>query len=136
MAGPEGGQFAADVWNGTATDNPGLSTADDPARTVPALLEGKLVGGQLVAVLAAATAGGARKIRRITVTTPGSTTNVRAYVYIGDVRPENLLMGTRTGQLDYALEDPPVWVPEGSIVSVAWDPGPARALARIEYQEA
>lgn len=111
------------------------AAADVPPRPIVAVVEGKVVGGVLVARLAGPRAGAAWLIRRITVSTPGGTARVRAYVYVGEVAPENLVMGTNSGSLDYAVEDPPLYVPDGSPVCVTWDAGPTRALARFEYQE-
>lgn len=134
VSGPEGGQFTADIYS-PPTDNPELSPVP-PRRPQVATLEAVSVGGQLVSTLLPAPAGTARWVNRITVSLPNRDAAVRAYVYVGDVRPENIIMGTRSGQLDVALENPPLFVPEGSLLSVAWDSGPSRALARIEYLEA
>jgi hypothetical protein len=95
-----------------------------------------MVGGQMLAQLPAAPAGAVRWVRRITVSTPGVQSTGRAYVYVGQPVPEALVMGTRSGQLDVALEDPPLFVPESTPLSVQWDPETIpRALARIEYTE-
>jgi hypothetical protein len=91
--------------------------------------------GQMTARLAASS--GPWLVRRITVSTPGSAQLTgRAYVYVGEPAPEALVMGTRSGALDVAVEDPPLYIPEGTPLVVRWDAGPTRALARIEYQEA
>ncbi|MFD7908356.1 hypothetical protein ACFV4G_39710 [Kitasatospora sp. NPDC059747] len=101
-----------------------------------ATLEAKNDGtGQLAAVLTAAMSGHVRYVQRITVSTPGATASVRAYVYVGSAVPEALVMGTRRGQLDYANESPPLFIPESTPLTIRWDVGPTRALARIEYTE-
>jgi hypothetical protein len=89
----------------------------------------------MTATLPAAPGGHVRYVSRITVSTPGYTIPVRAYVYVGPPAPETLVMGTRAGTLDYALELPPLFIPEATVLTVQWDTGPARALARLEYLE-
>ncbi|MFI5534718.1 hypothetical protein ACIA8O_39910 [Kitasatospora sp. NPDC051853] len=129
----------ADGWAsfGATAYVPPLTSADGgpPPRPLVATLEAKNVLGQMTATLTAASGGRVRYVNRITVSTPGSTTAVRAYVYVGAAVPEAVVMGTRSGQLDYALEDPPVFVPSDTPLTVQWDVGPTRALARIEYTE-
>lgn len=100
-----------------------------------AVVEGRLQGGLLTARLGPPAAGAAWLIRRVTVSTPGATVRVRAYVYVGEPSPETLVMGTGTGSLDTAVEDPPLFVPESAPLVIQWAAGPTRALARIEYQE-
>jgi hypothetical protein len=89
----------------------------------------------MVATLPAAGGGRVRYVHRLTVSTPSSTASVRAYVYVGAPAAESVVMGTRSGALDYALEDPPLFVPSDTPLTIRWDAGPTRALARIEYTE-
>jgi hypothetical protein len=105
------------------------------ARPQVATVEAKPVATRPTARLDGPNAGAAWLVRRITVSTPGNTTAVRAFVYVGEVAPENLVMGTNSGIFDYTTEDPPLYVPDNSPFIVQWDTGPARALARVEYQE-
>jgi hypothetical protein len=114
-----------------------VTAAASPPFTRPqvAVVEARTVGGRLTARLDGPSAGSAWLIRRITVSTPGSTTRVRAYVYVGEPAPETLVMGTNSGTLDTAVEDPPLFVPDSTPLVAQWDTGPTRALARIEYQE-
>lgn len=106
------------------------------ARPQLAVVEGRIgPGGLMTARLSGPSAGAAWLVRRITVSTPGAINGVRAYVYVGEVSPETLVMGTRSGQLDTAVEDPPLYVPDSTPLVIQWAAGPARALARIEYQE-
>lgn len=105
------------------------------ARPQLAVIEGRSEDGLMTARLTGPTAGSAWLIRRITASAPGQTAGVRAYVYVGEPSPETLVMGTRSGQLDTAVEDPPLYVPDSTPLVVQWAAGPARTLARIEYQE-
>jgi hypothetical protein len=105
------------------------------ARPQVATVEAKKVATLPTARLDGPNAGAAWLVRRITVSTPGNATAVRAFVYVGEVAPENLVMGTNSGVFDYTTEDPPLYVPDNTPLVVQWDAGPARALARIEYQE-
>lgn len=122
------------VSRGGFAGAPAVSAAPE-ARPQVATVEAKLVGGKMTARLAGPSAGSAWLVRRITVSTPGFSVAVRAYVYVGEPVPEALVMGTTTGTLDTALEDPPLFVPDNTPVTVQWDSGPGRALARIEYVE-
>lgn len=107
------------------------------ARPQLAVVEGRIgPGGQMTARLAGPSAGSAWLVRRITVSTPALINGVRAYVYVGEPAPESLVMGTRSGQLDTAVEDPPLYVPDSTPLVIQWAAGPSRALARVEYQEA
>ena len=120
----------------SATSATSAAVAYASARPQLAVVEGRFVGGLLTARLAGPSAGAAWLIRRITVSTPGHLgTGVRAYVYVGEVAPETLVMGTRSGQLDTAVEDPPIYVPDSTPLVIQWAEGPTRALARVEYQE-
>ncbi|WP_190127147.1 hypothetical protein [Streptomyces inusitatus] len=98
-------------------------------------VEARQEQGVLTARLAGPVAGAAWLVRRITVSTPGATGAVRSYVYVGEPAPGTLVMGTRSGQLDTAVEDPPLYVPDNTPLVIQWQAGPARAIARIEYQE-
>lgn len=128
----------ADGWAhyGYATATATATAGPAPVRPQVALVEAKLSGGKMTARLDGPSAGSAWLVRRITVSTPGSTTRVRAYVYVGEPVPEALVMGTNSGTLDTAVEDPPLFVPDSTPLVVQWEAGPTRALARIEYQEA
>ncbi|NEC04278.1 hypothetical protein, partial [Streptomyces sp. SID7909] len=87
----------------------GAASAGAPAvRPQLAVVEARLVDGKLTARLAGPSAGSAWLVRRLTVSTPAALTGVRAYVYVGEPAPETLVMGTRSGQLDVAVEDPPL----------------------------
>jgi hypothetical protein len=112
-----------------------VASLDPTTQPQVAVVEGKVTNGVLTARLNGPRAGAAWLIRRITVSTPGSVTTVRAYCYVGEPAPETLVMGTRSGQLDIAREDPPLYVPDGFPLVLQWDTGPSRALARVEYQE-
>jgi hypothetical protein len=105
------------------------------ARPQVATVEAKAVSSLPTARLDGPNAGAAWLVRRITVSTPGNATAVRAFIYVGEAAPENLVMGTNSGVMDYTTEDPPLYVPDGMPLVVQWDAGPARALARVEYQE-
>jgi hypothetical protein len=134
MYGPEAGYFHGTPW----TPTPGgtsAAAAGPPPRPLVALLEAKAVGGLMTATLDAAPAGRVRYVSRITVSTPGSTASVRAYVYVGQAGSDAVVMGTRSGQLDYAVELPPLFIPEATPLTIRWDAGPTRALARVEYTE-
>lgn len=109
--------------------------AGPAARPQVAVVEARLEGGKLTARIGAPSAGSVWLVRRITVSTPGALTAVRAYTYVGEPSPETLVMGTRTGSLDVAVEDPPLFVPDSTPLVMQWDAGPTRALARVEYQE-
>lgn len=133
----------ADGWAryGAVPYVPGTAgaTSAAPAAVRPqvAVLEARPEGGAMTARLGAPAAGTAWLIRRITVSTPGDFTARRAYVYVGEPAAESLVMGTRSGALDIAVEDPPLYVPDSTPLVIRWEnPAPARALARIEYQEA
>lgn len=127
--------YAADGALGALQAAQAAGAVVTKARPQVATLEGKKVGTLPTARLAAPRSGSAYLVRRITVSTPGNTTAVRAFVYVGEVAPENLVMGTNAGIFDYTTEDPPLYVPDGMPLVVQWDAGPARALARVEYQE-
>lgn len=103
-------------------------------RPLVATIEAVLTAGQMVATLQPAPSGSAYMVRRITVSVPTPTSySGRAYVYVGQAVPEALVMGTRSGALDIALEDPPLYIPETTPMTVTWDAGATRALARVEY---
>jgi hypothetical protein len=127
-------QFGAQPYT---PDNSPTTAAQGPERPHVSTLEAQSVGGVMTAVLPPALSGGAYAVRRITVSVPAPSGYAgRAYVYVGDVRPENIVMGTNNGALDVALEDPPLFVPEQTQLSITWDAGANRALARVEYLDA
>lgn len=113
----------------------GGAAASPAVRPPVAVVEAQESGGQLTARLTGPSAGAAWLVRRIPVSTPGRTARVREYVYVGEPAPETLVMGTNAGNLDVAVEDPPLFVPDSTALCIQWDTGPTRALARVEYQE-
>ena len=105
------------------------------ARPIVATTDGKTVAGLPTARFDGPSSGAAWLVRRITVSAPGTATKPRAFIYVGEAQPENLVMGTNSGTFDYTTEDPPLYVPDGQPLVVQWDAGPTRTIARIEYQE-
>jgi hypothetical protein len=124
----------ADGWAqyGTLPPGHGGPTGQPQVAVLEAVAD---ADGTMTARLEGAASAATRLVRRITVSTPGATTATRAFVYVGEPAPETIVMGTRSGVLDVALENPPLFVPNGTVLAVQWDGTPTRALARIEYQE-
>lgn len=129
-AGPESGRFTADPF--AAGSVPLVTTeAAAAARPIVEAVPAVLVGANLRSTFGGA-GKAARLVRRITVQ---ATTATAAYVYVGDVRPENLVSGTRTGNFDENDTSQPIFVPEGTTMAVEWQTSAGTALARIEYVE-
>lgn len=109
-------------------------TAAPPARPFIAVAAAKLTAGKMRASFGPPAAGVAWSVYRITVQASAAG---RAYMYVGDERPENLVSGTDSGTFDENDTGRPYYVPEQQPLLVVWQAGtndPA-ALARIEYLE-
>lgn len=136
MYGPNGGRFAADIYRPGAAavaDNSGLSAAAPlPSIASPAAV---VQSGRLTARLTAPASGRGIYVGRITVQYTGSS-SPRAYVYVGEPVPANLVSGTRVGTFDECEYVRPLYVPAGHDLCVAWESSTGTALARIEYTEA
>jgi hypothetical protein len=104
-----------------------------PARPAVAVAYAAIVGGKLRATFGPPAPGRAWLVRRMTV--QNSETG-RAYVYVGDEQPQNIVSGTRSGTFDENDPRQPYFVPEGSPLLVVWQSvTTGEALARIEYVE-
>lgn len=137
MWGPQGGRFAADIYNpgGQApSDNIGLS----PAPALPSIAAPTAMPelGRLTARLTAPASGRGLMVARITVSYSGTTPQPAAYVYVGTPTRPNLVSGTRTGTLDECEYVRALYVPAGQDLCVVWEAPTGDASARIEYQEA
>ncbi|MBT2400645.1 hypothetical protein [Streptomyces sp. ISL-100] len=136
MYGPHGGRFAADVYRPGATaagDNFGLSSAA-PFPT-PASTQAVPEMGALTARFSASPSGRGWYVGRITVQHDGAD-SPRAYVYVGEPTPANLVSGTDSGHFDECEYVRPLPVPAGQDLCVVWQTADGTALARIEYTEA
>lgn len=108
---------------------PGQAAAAPPPPIV-ATAQAVASGGQQVATFAAPTTVG-WLVRRIVVQsdTPGN-----ALVYVGGVKPDNLVAGTHAGDLDSDDSGPGYLVGPGQSLAVVWPSG-GSCRARIEYTE-
>jgi hypothetical protein len=134
--GPNGGRFAADIYQPTAAaaaDNSGLWVA----APLPSIASTNAVAeaGQLRARFLAPASGRGWYVGRVTVQYTGPD-KPRAYVYVGTPDPANLVSGTRSGAFDESEYTRALYVPAGQSLCVAWLSASGTALARIEYQEA
>jgi hypothetical protein len=95
---------------------------------------GQLVNGKVRATFGPPPPQVAWSVYRITV--QGSVSG-RAYMYVGDERPENLVSGTNSGTFDENDTGRPYYVPENTPLLIVWQSGTAdpAAMARIEYLE-
>lgn len=103
---------------GGADVRPGIDTA---AAT--------LVAGSLVATWRAPL-GGAVYLTRMTVS---ADTACAAYLYVGTPERVNLVSGTASGNFDENDPSQPIYVPEGTPVTVVWQTAIGAALVRVEY---
>ncbi|MGW4205017.1 hypothetical protein [Streptomyces sp. NPDC004726] len=135
MWGPGGGRFAADIYQpgAAAADNSQLSAA----APLPIIASTAAVSemGKLTARFSASPSGRGWYVGRITVQYNGVGTP-RAYVYVGEPVPTNLVSGTRSGGFDESEYVRPLYVPAGQDLCVVWESAAGSALARVEYQEA
>lgn len=105
-----------------------------PQRPFIAVAAGVLVGGKMRATFGPPAPGVAWSVYRITV--QGAVAG-RAYMYVGDERPENLVSGTNSGTFDENDTGRPYYVPEATPLLIVWQAGTSdpAAMARIEYLE-
>jgi hypothetical protein len=132
MYGPESGRFTGDPWQ----PSPGAqATQAAPTLPIPITAPATVSGGLLTAKLGPAKGSG-WFVRRITVQYSGSSTGVRAYVYVGDPTiPGNLVSGTNSGTFDECEYEQPLFIPPANSANVQWTTGSGTALARFEYWE-
>jgi hypothetical protein len=135
--GPQAGHFAADLYRPGA-QAPGAGGGARGGAVVPIVATQTAVakaGQKLTARFGPAAPGGAGwLVRRITVQL--LTGEARAYVYAGEVAPENRRSGTRTGSFDECEYVRDLYVQPGAPLCVQWETTTGVALATIEYQEA
>lgn len=132
-AGPYAGRFAAvpvDPITG-APLLPGTTAGADVAAPPLILTEHSADTAPGASVTFTPPPGFAWSVARITVQ---SDVDGLAYVYVGQVIPENVVSGTFAGMFDENDATQPYYVPAGSQLVVAWPAG-GHCLARIEYQQ-
>ena len=130
--GPEGGAFTGYAYIPPTTDGPaGAASNTAGARPLVAYAAARVVAGQLVAVLGPPGTGTAWEVRRITVQSSALATS--AYVYVGTIDPQNLTSGTSSGHFDENDCNEPLFVPEGTALTIVWSTAVGNAGARIEY---
>lgn len=109
------------------------AVADLPARPVILTAQAAIVNGKLRATFGPPAPGRAWLVGRITVQNDNSG---RAYVYVGDEQPQNVVSGTSSGTFAENEAVRPYFVPEGTPLLVVWlSVTTGAALARIEYVE-
>lgn len=126
--------FAGDRYYPQATAPAADSAAPAQVRPFIAVGIGVVVAGKVRAAFGPPRAGVAWSVTRCVVQ---NNISGRAFAYVGEERPENVIDGTNSGTFDVKDQGQPWYVPEGQALLIVWQGATAgaTATARIEYQE-
>lgn len=126
--------FAGDRYYPQAATLASDAAAPVQARPFISVVTGAVVGGKVRATFGPPRSGVAWSVTRCVVQ---NNVSGRAFAYVGEERPENVIDGTNSGTFDVKDQGQPWYVPEGQALLIVWQgsTGGATATARIEYLE-